>query len=87
VSAARRIALAPAPSAPVVSLDEWRAARRAPAEAPPEEHVPLRLLRLVVDGEAPPPFRLEVFLRRARAVMDETRDQPPMHSYRDAEPA
>jgi hypothetical protein len=87
VKAARRITLAPAPSAPVVSLAEWRAARRVPAEPAPEEQVPLRLLRLVVDGEAPPPFRLETFLRRARAVMGETDDGPPLHSYRDAEPA
>ena len=59
----------------------------SPPRQTPPEHAPLRLLRLVVDGEAPPPFRLEVFLRRARAVMGETHDQPPMHSYRDAEPA
>jgi hypothetical protein len=87
VKAARRIALAPAPSAPVVSLDEWREARRGPAEPAPEEQAPLRLLRVVVDGEAPPPFRLETFLRRARAVMGETHEGPPLHSYRDAEPA
>jgi hypothetical protein len=54
-------------------------------EAP--EPAPLRLLRLVVDGEAPPPFSLDTFLRRARAVMGETHEQPRMHSYRDAEPA
>ena len=87
MSAARRIALAPAPTAPVVSLDEWREARRPPAEVEAPEPTPLRLLRLVVDGEAPPPFSLDTFLRRARAVMGETREQPPMHSYRDAEPA
>jgi hypothetical protein len=87
VSAARRIALAPAPSAPVVSLDEWREARRPPVEVEAPEPAPLRLLRLVVDGEAPPPFSLDTFLRRARAVMGEAHEQPSMHSYRDAEPA
>ena len=87
MKAAGRIALAPAPSAPVVSLDEWREARRGPAEPESVERAPLRLLRLVIDGEAPPPFQLETFLRRARAVMGETHEQPPMHSYRDAEPA
>lgn len=87
MSAARRIALAPAPSAPVVSLDEWREARRPAAEVEAPEPAPLRLLRLVVDGEAPPPFSLDTFLRRARAVMGETHEQPRMHSYRDAEPA
>jgi hypothetical protein len=86
VKAARRITLAPAPSAPVVSLAEWRA-RRMPAEPAPEEQVPLRLLRLVVDGEAPPPFRLETFLRRAGVVTGETDEGPSLHSYRDAEPA
>jgi hypothetical protein len=81
--------LAPAPTAPVVSLDEWRAARRAPAEPEPvpDEPMPLRLLRLVVDGEAPPPFSLDVFLRRARAVMGESHEQPRFDVYRDAEPA
>jgi hypothetical protein len=89
VSAARRIALAPAPSAPVVSLDEWRAARRVPVEPHPvaDEPTPLRLLRLVVDGEAPPPFSLDVFLRRARAVMGEAHEQTRFDVYRDAEPA
>jgi hypothetical protein len=48
---------------------------------------PLRLLRLVVDGDEPPPFRLDVFLRRARAVMGEGADQHPLDPYRDAEPA
>ena len=87
MKAAGRIALAPAPSAPVVSLDEWREARRRPAEPAPVERAPLRLLRLVIDGEAPPPFQLETFLRRARAVMGETDEGPSLHSYRDAEPA
>jgi len=40
-------------------------------------------LRLVGDGDSPPPFRLEVFLRRARVVMAE----PSQRSYSDAEPA
>jgi hypothetical protein len=87
VSAARHIALAPTPSAPVVSLDEWREARRPAADVEAPEPTPLRLLRLVVDGEAPPPFSLDTFLRRARAVMGDTHAQPAMHSYRDAEPA
>ena len=59
----------------MVSLDEWREARRAPAEADVPEPAPLRLLRLVVDGEAPPPFSLDTFLRRARAVMGETGEE------------
>src|SRR5437762_432957 len=55
VSAAPHIALAPPPGAEVVSLDEWRA-RRAPVEADVPEPAPLRLLRLVVDGEEPAAF-------------------------------
>jgi hypothetical protein len=77
VNTAPQITLAPAPSARVVSLEEWRAARRMQVEpAPPA-------LRLVGDNDSPPPFRLEVFLRRARVVMAE----PYQHSYSDAEPA
>lgn len=77
MNTARQITLAPPPSAPVVSLDEWRAARRMQVEpAPPT-------LRLVGDDDSPPPFRLEVFLRRARVVMAE----PHGHAYPDAEPA
>jgi hypothetical protein len=89
VNTARHMTLAPAPSAPVVSLDEWRVARRAPVEPDPvpEEHTPLRLLRLVVDGEAPPPFSLDVFLRRARAVMGEAHEHTRFDAHRDAEPA
>jgi hypothetical protein len=88
VSAAPHIALAPTPEANVVSLAEWREARRAPAEADVPAPAPLRLLRLVVDGDEPPPFRLDVFLRRARAVMGEgdPADQP-IDPFRDAEPA
>jgi hypothetical protein len=77
VNTAHQITLAPPPSAPVVSLDEWRAARRMPVEPVPPT------LRLVGDDDTPPPFRLEVFLRRARAVMAE----PHEHAYPDAEPA
>src|SRR5205085_2798476 len=69
VSAAPHIALAPARPVNVVSLAEWREARRAPVEADAPPATPLRLLRLVVDGDEPPPFSLDVFLRRARAVM------------------
>jgi len=87
VSAAPHIALAPAPAANVVSLDEWREARRAPVEADVPEPAPLRLLRLVVDSDEPPPFRLDVFLRRARAVMGDPADEPSFDAFRDAEPA
>ena len=55
MNTAPQITLAPAPSARVVSLEEWRAARRmqvAPARP---------ALRLVGDDDSPPPFRLEVF--------------------------
>jgi hypothetical protein len=85
VSAAPHIALAPPPGAEVVSLDEWRA-RRAPVEADVPEPAPLRLLRLVVDAEEPE-FRLDVFLRRARAVMGEPAAAQAYDPYRDAEPA
>lgn len=85
MSAAPRIALAPPPGAEVISLDEWRA-RRAPVEADVPEQAPLRLLRLVVDGDEPQ-FRLDVFLRRARAVMGEPADARAFTPYRDAEPA
>jgi hypothetical protein len=81
VNTARQIALAPPPDARVVSLEEWRAARRGPVEfAPPA-------LRLVGDDDSPPPFRLEAFLRRARAVMAEPGEHEYMHPYSDAEPA
>jgi hypothetical protein len=86
VNAAPHIALAPPPGAEVVSLDEWRA-RRAPAEADVPEPAPLRLLRLVVDGDEPTAFRLDVFLRRARAVMGDPEQGAPFDPYRDAEPA
>jgi hypothetical protein len=82
MSLARRIAPAPSPGGRIVSLDEWRARRRgtlvADTPAPPA-------LRLVGAGD-PPPFRLDVFLHRARVVMAET----PLRAaepYPDAEPA
>jgi hypothetical protein len=87
VSALPHIALAQAPATNVVSLEEWRNARRAPVEADVPSPAPLRLLRLVVDGDDPPPFRLDVFLRRARAVMGDPADQRPRDPYRGAEPA
>jgi hypothetical protein len=74
-------------SASVISIAEWRAARRASADSawiPAEQ--PRASLRLVTADDTPPPFRLEVFLRRARAVMDESRDQRRL-AYPDAEPA
>jgi hypothetical protein len=82
VSTARQIALAPEPCARVVSLEEWRAAHRSQIEfAPP-------MLRLVGESDSQPQFRLEVFLRRARAVMAEPHGQHGyVHSYTDAEPA
>jgi hypothetical protein len=87
VSAAPHIALAPAPAENVVSLAEWRDARRSAVEADAPPTAPLRLLRLVVDGGEPPPFSLDVFLRRARAVMGDPADQRSFDPYRDAEPA
>jgi hypothetical protein len=87
VSSAPHITLAPSPGTNVVSLDAWREARRTPVEADVPSPAPLRLLRLVVDTDEPPPFRLDVFLRRARAVMGDPADQRPLDPYRDAEPA
>ena len=84
MSAVPHISLAPARAANVVSLAEWREARRAPAEA----DVPsAALLRLVVDGDEPPPFSLDVFLRRARAVMGDPANERSFDPFRDAEPA
>ena len=77
----------PAPAANVVSLAESREARRAPAEADVPSPAPLRLLRLVVDGDEPPAFSLDVFLRRARAVMGDPAEQRSFDPLRDAEPA
>jgi hypothetical protein len=87
VSALPHITLAPSPATNVVSLEEWRNARRAPDEADVPSPAPLRLLRLVVDADEPPPFRLDVFLRRARAVMGDSAESKPLDPYRDAEPA
>jgi len=88
VSAAPHITLAPAPPPEnVVSLAEWREARQAPAEVDVPEPAPLRLLRLVIDGDEPPPFRLDVFLRRARAVMGDPAEDRSFDAFRDAEPA
>jgi hypothetical protein len=87
MSAAPHIVLAPVPAANVVSLDEWREARRAPGETDVPAPAPLRLLRLVVDGDEPPPFRLDVFLRRANAVMGDPADERSFDAFRDAEPA
>ena len=87
MSAAPHIALAPAPAENVVSLDEWREARRAPADADVPAPAPLRLLRLVVESDEPPPFRLDVFLRRARAVMSDPAEERTFDAFRDAEPA
>jgi hypothetical protein len=68
VSAARHLRLLPAPDARVVYLDERRAADdgRPPAPA----------LRLVTNGDEGQLLRLDVFLRRARAVLAE-RDLGP----------
>jgi hypothetical protein len=63
-------------SASVISIAEWRATRRgsaAPAWEPPH---PRPALRLVTAADTPAPFRLEVFLRRARAIMDESTAEP-----------
>ena len=88
MSAAPHIALAPARGATVVSLDEWRAARRVPVdEADVPAPAPLRLLRRAVDATAPPRLRLEVCRRRARAVLSDPADERPVDSYCDAEPA
>jgi len=68
VSAAKHLRLLPAPDARVVYLDERRAADdgRPPAPA----------LRLVTKGDEGQLLRLDVFLRRARAVLAE-RDLAP----------
>lgn len=51
----------------VISLAERRAARRPPGPAPPRRGAHLRL---VVPGEPAHELRLEIFMRRARAIMD-----------------
>jgi hypothetical protein len=87
VSAVPHVGLAPPPAANVVSLAEWRETRRTPPEADVPSPAPLRPLRLVVDGDAPPSFSLDVFLRRARAVMGDPADERSFDPFRDAEPA
>ena len=54
-------------SAAVVSLTERRAARAAVHALPPRRGAHLRL---VTAADSAPALRLEVFLRRARVVMD-----------------
>jgi hypothetical protein len=63
VSPARHLRLLPAPDARVVYLDERRAADAGRPPAPV-----LRLVRAGDDGQL---LRLDVFLRRARAVLAE----------------
>ena len=68
MSAARHLRLLPSPDARVVRLDERRVVDdgRPPAPA----------LRLVTSGDESHVLRLDVFLRRARAVLAE-RDLAP----------
>ena len=61
MSAVRHLRLLPTPDASVVYLDERRAGDRPPAPA----------LRLVTSGDEGHVLRLDVFLRRARAVLAE----------------
>jgi len=68
VSPATHLRLLPAPDARVVYLDE----RRATDDARP----PAPALRLVRTGDEGQVLRLDVFLRRARAVLAE-RDLAP----------
>jgi hypothetical protein len=63
-------------SASVVSIAEWRAARHGSAVPAWEPPHPRPTLRLVTATDTPVPFRLEVFLRRARAIMDESTAEP-----------
>ena len=63
MSAARHLRLLPAPDARVVYLDERRAAD--------DGRLPAPALRLVKDGDVGQLLRLDVFLRRARAVLAE----------------
>jgi len=75
VSAARRLRAVPARDACVVYLDERRLGR--------DDRPPARMLRLVTPGDDAQLLRLDVFLRRARAVMAEpdltpgVTDMPP----------
>ena len=70
MSAARHLRLLPAPDVRVVYLDERRAVDdgRPPAPA----------LRLVTKGDEGQLLRLDVFLRRARAVLAERELAPGM---------
>ena len=68
MSAARHLRLLPAPDARVVYLDE-----RRPAD---DGRPPAPALRLVTNGDEGQLLRLDVFLRRARAVLAE-RDLGP----------
>jgi len=70
VSAARHLRLLPAPDAGVVYLDERRAADRGRPPAP--------VLRVVRSGDEGQLLRLDVFLRRARAVLAERNLGPGM---------
>jgi hypothetical protein len=63
VSAVRHLRPLPAPDATVVYLDERRAAD--------DDRPPAPVLRLVTDGDEAQLLRLDVFLRRARAVLAE----------------
>ena len=64
----RHLAAVPDPDPRVVSLGEWRG-RRAAAHRVSQTPPPLRL---TTPDETAPRLRLDVFLRRARAVMAET---------------
>jgi hypothetical protein len=68
VSAVRHLRPLPAPDACVVYLDERRAAG--------DDRPPAPVLRLVTSGDEGQLLRLDVFLRRARAVLAE-RDLGP----------
>jgi hypothetical protein len=68
VSAAKHLRLLPAPDARVVYLDERRVAG--------DGRLPAPALRLVKTGDEGQVLRLDVFLRRARAVLAE-RDLGP----------
>ena len=63
MSAVRHLRPLPAPDARVVYLDERRAAD--------DDRPPAPVLRLVTAGDEGQVLRLDVFLRRARAVLAE----------------
>jgi hypothetical protein len=63
VSAVRHLRPLPAPDARVVYLDERRAAD--------DDRPPAPVLRLVTSGDEGQLLQLDVFLRRARAVLAE----------------